>query len=95
MHWLLTLLLACLILSALRFAAAALAFALLLLIVWGALCRPRETIGLLAFMLLSNILMTHTAASLAVITVLGLVIILRLPSSPNSGKSGKDDTVEH
>ena len=81
MRGFLILLLACIALTALKFAALALVVTLFVLIVWGVLFRPRQMFGFLGFMLLSNLLMTHTAGSLTAIVILGSLAILCRPPS--------------
>lgn len=79
MRWFLVLLVACVALTALRFAVIALVLILLITVLWGAYAHPGELFGTLAFILIANLLMTHTVACLALIGFLGFWLIVRRP----------------
>lgn len=70
---------ACIVLAIVRAAAAALLVALGLAIVVGAFSKPRETFGLLGFILLCNAIESHgTALILGFAIVAGLSIIMHV-----------------
>lgn len=69
---------ACLILAALKALAAAIALGLVLALVIGALTRPKETLALMTFMLLSSLVKAAPVASVISITSL-IAITLAAP----------------
>jgi hypothetical protein len=94
-RWFGILLVGCLVLMALKFAVIALALALAITVLWGAFAHPAETLGTLIFFLVAQIAMTHAAASLAVVTILGTCFILRRPDvrkevAPDSAAEAND-----
>lgn len=68
-------LVACLALAVLRAVAAALAIAVCLAVVVEALTRPAETLGLLAFLIIANLLHTHPLACMGALTLASLAAI--------------------
>jgi hypothetical protein len=81
---LVTLLIAGVALSVLQYALAVLMLAFLLLLVWGAIVHPAETVGGLAFFLFATVLVNHTLATLGAIAFLGFWLIVRRPDAPPS-----------
>jgi hypothetical protein len=79
MQWLMILLVACLVLSALKFVVAALVLVLAITILWGVFTRPAEAFGLLIFSVVANVALSHTGAALAIVAFLGLLGVLRRP----------------
>ena len=78
-----TLMLACIILGIFQSVAAALAVALILMLVWGAIFRPRETYGFLAFGLVMQLLEHHAGLCVAVAGVIvAAALIADRPSPP-------------
>ena len=69
---------ACIVLAIVRATAAALVLCIMLAIVIGAICKPRETFGLLAFLLIANL---FAAYPLGCIVVGGLVAGVALMTS--------------
>jgi hypothetical protein len=82
MQWILILLAASVVLSAMKFLVSGLVVVLAISLVWGALCRPQETFGLLFFLLVAQVVTEHTGAALAVTAVLGFLLICRGPAAP-------------
>ena len=72
------LIVACVAMALLQAAAAALAIGLFIVVVVGACVRPRETFGLLAFVLVANLVETRPTVCLAIIG--GLVLIASIGS---------------
>lgn len=79
MRWLLILLVACVALTALKFAVIALILALIITVLWGAYAHPAELFGTLVFFVMANLLMTHTVACFALVAFLGFWLIVRRP----------------
>jgi hypothetical protein len=67
------LLAACIVLTLIRYAMAALFVAFIAMLLWGALTRPRETFGFVSLCLLSSIAKAHPALC---IVGLGLAAII-------------------
>jgi hypothetical protein len=88
-RWFLILLVACVALTALKFAAVALALVLVITILWGAYAHPGELFGTLAFFLIANLMMTHTVASL---TLVGFLSSLLLVCGGEQGRSREQTT---
>jgi hypothetical protein len=86
-RWLVLLLLACVALTALKFAAIALVLILIITVLWGAYAHPGELFGTLAFFLVANMLMNHTGACLTLIGFLGVLVIIRSPNAPSERTS--------
>jgi hypothetical protein len=87
MRWLLILLVACVALTALKFAVIALALAVVIMVLWGAFAHPAETLGTLAFFLFARILTTHTAPCLAFVAAIAICLLLR----PTPQECHRDD----
>lgn len=64
---------ACVILAIARAMAAALVLLIILAIVIGAISKPRETIGLLGFVLITNLLMSYPVACLCTLAVIAIL----------------------
>jgi len=80
-RWFLILLLACVAVTALKFAVIALVLLLAITLLWGAYAHPGELFGTLAFFVIANLLMTHTVACLTLVGFLGFWLIVRRPDS--------------
>jgi lysylphosphatidylglycerol synthetase-like protein (DUF2156 family) len=79
--WFLILLVACVAVTALKFAIIALILALIITLLWGAYAHPGELFGTLAFFLAANLLMTHTVACLTLVGFIGFWLIVRRPDA--------------
>ena len=78
-----TLFVACIILGIMQSVAAALAIALILMLVWGAIFRPRETYGFLMFGLMMQLLEHHAGLCISAAGVVAaLAFIADRPSPP-------------
>jgi hypothetical protein len=80
-RWFLVLLVACVAVTALKFAVIALFLALIITVLWGAYAHPGELFGTLAFFLIANLLMNHTVACLTFAGFIGFWLIVRRPES--------------
>lgn len=68
---------ACIFLAAVKVVAMAIALGIILAVIVGAITKPRETLGLLAFLVLINVIdRSPTAFIVAVAIIGGLSIIL-------------------
>ena len=68
---------ACVVLAIARATAAALVLCIMLAIVIGALCKPRETFGLLAFLLLANLFVAYPLGCLVVVGLMAGVALIK------------------
>ena len=68
---------ACIVLAIARATVAALILGVMLAIVIGAICKPRETFGLLGFLLVANLFAAFPLGCLTVIGLLALVALLK------------------
>jgi hypothetical protein len=84
--WFVILLVACVTVMALKFAVIALVLALVITVLWGAYAHPGELFGTLAFFLIANLLMTHTAACLTLVGFLGFWLIVRRPDTKEAAQ---------
>lgn len=78
-----TLLLACVILAAIRAAIAALFIIFVVALLWSACARPRETLGFVGVCLLAGLIQDHGLAFLGVVA-LGLIVTLVRSNSSNT-----------
>lgn len=70
---------ACVVLALVRAVAAALVITLLLVIIVGVVTKPRETFGLLLFLLLTGAIQTHAVALIVgLVTVFALGLVARV-----------------
>jgi hypothetical protein len=68
---------ACILLAIARATAAAIILCIILAIVIGAICKPRETFGLLAFLLLANLFAAYPVGFLIVVGLIAAVAIIK------------------
>jgi hypothetical protein len=89
MRLILILLVACIALTALKFAVIALLIVLAVTILWGAFAHPAETLGTFAFFVFASAMANHTVATLAFLGCAGLC--LAVTGRPVSKSDASDD----
>lgn len=80
------LLVACLALTVLKFAAFALVIVLIVSVLWGAFAHPAETLGVLIFFVFASAMASHAVACLTFLGLLTVCLALR-PIQPRQPKS--------